>query len=92
MTGEADDRNVVEAEVGVGVEEEDDRDVELLVQLVLEPAAIGAGVGATTVAVTSAVTVDPGFGIWTVFVASSTIVVASAGALVDAPPSTLMTE
>ena len=31
ITCEADDRIVVESEVGVGVEEEDDRDVELLV-------------------------------------------------------------
>ena len=58
----------------------------------LELVARGAGVGTTTVAVTLAVTVDPEFVTSTVFVASSTIVVASAGTSVDAPPSTLMTE
>lgn len=74
---------VVELEVGVGVDE----DVELLGLV-----AAGTGTGSTTVAVTSAVTVGPGLVISTVFVVRSTIVVASAGASVDAPPSTLMTE
>ena len=78
---------VVEVEVGVGVDAEDDRVVELL-----ELVATGAGTGSTTVAVISAVTVGRELVAPTVFVVCSTSVVASAGASVDAPPSTLITE
>jgi hypothetical protein len=58
----------------------DEEDVELVVL-----GDVGAGAGSTTVAVTSAVTVAAGLVTWTVFVAS-------ADALLVAPPSTLITE